>query len=69
MVFLVPASGIGPELLLRKGAHGIANHFLVLGEQHGIGLFGGWSHYGELDADLVRHSPMEFDTEFKSQHS
>ena len=37
MVLLVPARGMGPELFLREVTHRVADHFLVLGQQHGIG--------------------------------
>ncbi|OIQ67512.1 hypothetical protein GALL_509070 [mine drainage metagenome] len=35
-VFLVPSGGVGPELILGKGAHRVADHLLVLGQQHGL---------------------------------
>ena len=38
VVLLVPACGVGPQLLPGKVAHRVADHFLVLGQQHEIGL-------------------------------
>ena len=35
MMLFVPARGMGPELLLREVTHRVADHFLVLGQQHG----------------------------------
>ena len=38
VVFLVPARGIWPQLGLRKVAHRVADHFLVLGQQHRVSI-------------------------------
>ena len=40
VVFLVPAGCVGPQLLLGKVAHRVADHFLVLGQQHGQSVSG-----------------------------
>jgi hypothetical protein len=37
--FFVPLGGVGPNFLLSKIAHGVANHDLVGGEQHGCVRF------------------------------
>ncbi len=36
VVLLVPLGGMWPELLLREGTNGVADHFLVLRQQHQI---------------------------------
>ena len=34
LVLAIPARGVGPQLLLGKGAHRVANHFLFWAQQH-----------------------------------
>ena len=47
-VFLVPLGGVRPQLGLCKGAHGVADGFLVGGQQHGVFLGNGLPMGGAL---------------------
>jgi hypothetical protein len=42
VVFLVPPGGVRPQLFLGKRAHRVADHFLVLGQQHGVTFVWWW---------------------------